>query len=170
VEQFFSVTTLVLFLCRSESPSQVFYILLQWLLSLVQSTGDTHSIPPVILAYDNMCNLARLNAARTPLPFPPPLDQMWLKTTKIIDTFHVRNHISEDCKRLFSPAKVKQQYPNMNTQAGEQTFTWLYHFRHILCVMPKVHHLFYLHRIVIRRNKYTGKCYRHGKKPILPKK
>jgi len=170
VEQFFSVTTLVLFLCRSESPSQVFYILLQWLLSLVQSTGDTHSIPPVILAYDNMCNLARLNAARTPLPFPPPLDQMWLKTTKIIDTFHVRNHISEDCKRLFSPAKVKQQYPNMNTQAGEQTFTWLYRFRHILCVMPKVHHLFYLHRIVIRRNKYTGKCYRHGKKPILPKK
>ena len=90
-----------------------------------------------------MCNLARLNAARTPLPLPPPLDQMWLKTTKIIDVFHLRNHISEECKRQFSPLSVKQQYPNMNTQVGEQTFTWLYHLKHILCAMPKVHHLFY---------------------------
>ena len=64
---------------RSESPSQVFYILLQWLLSLVDSTGSTHRVPEVILAYDNMCNLARLNAAKEPLPFPAPLDQLWLK-------------------------------------------------------------------------------------------
>ena len=139
-------------------------------MSLVKSRGDPCSIPPVILAYDNMCNLARLNAARIPLPLPPPLDQMWLKTTKIIDVFHLRNHISEECKRQFSPLLVKQQYPDMNTQVGEQTFTWLYHFKHILCAMPKVHHLFYLHRMVVRRNKYTGKCYRYGKKPILPKK
>ena len=109
-----------------------------------------------------ICNLARLNAARTPLPLPPPLDQMWLKTTKIIDVFHLRNHISEECKHQFSPLSVKQQYPDMNTQVGEQTFTWLYHFKHILCAMPKVHHLFYLHRMVVRRNKYTGKYYRRS--------
>ena len=40
----------------------------------------------------------------------------------------------------------------MNTQVGEQTFTWLYNFKHILCAMPKVHHLFYLHQMVVRRN------------------
>lgn len=123
----------------------------------------------MILAYDNMCNLARLNAAKAPLPFPAPLDQMWLKTTKIIDTFHLKNHINESCRRQFSPERVKQQYPDMNTQVGEQTFTWLYHFKHILCAMPKVHHLFYLHRMVVRRNLYTAKCYKYGKKPILPK-
>ena len=82
-------------------------------MSLVKSRGDPCRIPPVILAYDNMCNLARLNAARTPLPLPPPLDQMWLKTTKIIDVFHLRNHISEECKRQFSPLLVKHQYPDM---------------------------------------------------------
>ncbi len=160
----------LLFLCRSESPSQVFYVLIQWLLSLSQSRGDTHSTPPIILAYDNMCNLARLNAAQLPLPFPPPLDQMWLNTTKIIDSFHLKNHVSEKCKRLFSPAQVKEQYPCMNTQVGEQTFTWLHHFKHILCAMPKLHHLFYLHRMVVRRNQYTAKCYMYGKKPILPRK
>ena len=104
-------------------------------------------IPEVILAYDNMCSLARLNAAKAPLPFPAPLDQMWLKIIKIIDTFHLKNHISESCRCQFSPERVKQQYPDMNTQVGEQTFTWLYH---ILCSMPKVHHLFYLHRMVVR--------------------
>ena len=93
-----------------------------------------------------------------------------LKTTKIIDTFHLKNHISESCRRQFSPERVEQQYPDMNTQVGEQTFTWLYHFKHILCSMPKVHHLFYLHRMVVRRNQYTAKCYKYGKKPILPQK
>ena len=143
------VVYILFFLCRSESPSQVFYIILQWLLSLIQSVGGKDSIPQVILAYDNMCNLARLNAARKPLPFPPPLGKVWLKTTKIIDTFHVKNHFSENCRRMFSPEAVKQQYPHMNTQAGEQTFTRLCHFKHILCAMPKLHHLFYLHRMVV---------------------
>ena len=34
--------------------------------------------------------------------------------------------------------------------------------------MNKIHHLFYLHRMVVKRNAYTEKCYRNGKKPILP--
>lgn len=149
---------------RSESPSQVFFILLQWLLN----TSITES--EVILAYDNMCNLDRLKVARQPLPFDPPLDNLWLNVKKIIDVFHFRNHTSPDCKEKYSPKAVKEQNPNFNTQAGEQTFIWVGKFKNILCSMNKTHHLFYLHCMVKRRNAYTAKCYKYNKKPILPKK
>lgn len=145
----------------------MFFILIQWLLNLADSTG---SLPPVILAYDNMCNLARLKVAQSPLPFPPPLDHMWHNVHKIIDVFHYPNHVSRDCQTKFSPESVKEKYPNYNTQAGEQTFLWVGRFKHILCSMNKTHHLFYLHRMVLRRNTYTVKCYKSGRKPILPKK
>ncbi|XP_064381941.1 uncharacterized protein LOC135330880 [Halichondria panicea] len=52
-------------LYRSESPSQVFLILIQWLLSLAKSRGGIGK--PISLAYDNICNLAKLKAARAPL-------------------------------------------------------------------------------------------------------
>ena len=117
-----------------------------------------------------MCNLDRLKIAKLPLPFDPPLDKLWLDITKIIDVFHFKNHTSVDCKVKYSPQKVKEDNPNFNTQAGEQTFIWVGRFKNILCSMNKTHHLFYLHRMIIRRNSYTTKCYAHGKKPILPKK
>ena len=116
-----------------------------------------------------MCNLARLRVANQPLPFSPPLDRLWLDINKIIDVFHLKNHMSMDCRAKFSPAKMKEEHPNFNTQAGEQTFVWVSRFRHILCSMNMIHHLFYLHRMVLRRNNYTSKCYLNGKKPILPK-
>lgn len=153
--------------CRSESPSQVFFIIIQWLLSLAKTRGSPSG--ETILAYDNMCNLAKLKIAREPLPFPPPLDRLWLDTKKIIDVFHFKNHISPECKVKYSPAKLKEKNPDFNTQAGEQTFVWVHRFHHILCSMNKAHHLFFLHRMVLRRNNYTGRCYLNGKKPILPK-
>ena len=119
--------------CRSESPSRVFYILIQWLLLL----HEKHELnEDIILAYD-MCNLERMRASRLPLPLEPPLDKLWLKIIKIIDTFHLPNHVSEECKAKFSPDRIKEKYPHFNTQVGEQTFTWLHRFRHILCAMPK---------------------------------
>lgn len=155
------------YLYRSESPSQVFLIIIQWLLSLTKESSDQSR--EIILAYDNMCNLAKLKIARSPLPFQPPLDRLWLDVKKVIDVFHFKNHISPECQRQFSPAKVKEEHPHFNTQAGEQTFVWVHRFAHILCSMNKVHHLFYLHRMVVCRNAYTSKCYSYGKKPLLPK-
>ncbi len=57
----------------------------------------------------------------------------------------------------------------MQTQAGEQTFVWLGRFKHIVCAMNKLHHLFYMHRMIRQRNQYTTKCYLHGRKLILHK-
>lgn len=155
---------------RSESPSQVLLILIQWLLSLSEVYGGPSKLPAITLAYDNMCNLDKMKIARKPLPLSPPYDMLWLNVHKIIDVFHFPNHISIACKELYSPQHFKDTYPNFNTQAGEQTFAWISRFKRILCSMPKNHHLFYLHRMVLRRNSYTTRCYHLGRKPILPKK
>ena len=103
--------------CRSESPSQLFYILFQWLLLLHEKNELSED---VILAYDNMCNLERMRASRHPLPLEPPLDDNYgSKIIKIIDTFHLPNHVSEECKKKFSPDKMKEKHPHFNTQVGE---------------------------------------------------
>ena len=145
----------------------MFFILIEWLLSIVKPSGE---LPKVTLAYDNICNIDRMKVARNPLPFPAPLNRLWLDIEKIIDSFHLSNHVSTACREKYSPAKIKAENPNYNTQAGEQTFSWVGRYKHILCSMNKVHHLFYLHRMVRRRNKYSAKCYRNGRKPVLPKK
>ena len=123
----------------------------------------------ITLAYDNMCNVCKLKVARKPLPLQAPFDRIWLNIEKVIDTFHFKNHVDPQCKTKYSPETLKRDHPDWNTQAGEQTFVWVGRFKHILCSMTKTHQLFYLHRMVRRRNAYTGKCYIFGRKPILPK-
>ncbi len=150
-------------------PHKFSWYIVNWLLSLRKSTSLT-SNSRVILAYDNMCNLQKMKVAKQPLPLPPPENQLWASVTKIIDVFHFRNHVSPVCRDSFSPKAVKDQNPNYNTQGGEQTFVWLARYKNSLCSMTKKHHLFYLHRMIVRRNAYTSKCYRFGKKPVLPKK
>lgn len=113
--------------------------------------GGYENLGRICLAYDNMCHLDGLNAAQKPLPFPDP------------------NHVNPRCHQVYNPDRLATEIPDMNTQAGEQTFTWIARFRHIVCAMNKHHHLFYIHRMVLRRNIYTTKCYAQGKKPILPK-
>ena len=135
---------------------------------MYREAKDSSVLPRVVLAYDNMCNLCRLRVAKSPLLLPPPLDKIWESVDKIIDKFHFNNHVSPECKEKFSPEKIKQENKYSNTEAGEQTFVWVSRFRHILCAMNKTHHLFYLHRMVRRRNDYTSKCHKHNRKPILP--
>ena len=126
---------------------QVILILLKWLQTLTKSMSDSTLIE-MYLAYDNMCNVDRLKVVRAPLPLPPPMDTAWLNIKKIIDTFHLPNHVNPDCHRVYSPQTLKERFPVANTQAGEQTFIWLGRFRHIQCAMNKQHHLFYLHQMV----------------------
>ena len=166
-----SVSTLPLlfyFSHRSESPSQVFIIVLSWLFTILKYMNPLNW-GGVFLAYDNMCHLDGLKAAKNPLPWAAPWDRAWMSIQKIIDSLHIRNHKDQSCKESYNPANLKKELPDGNTMAAEQTFVWLSRFKNILCAMPKVHHLFYLHRMVKHRNRYTTTCYKNGKKPLLPK-
>ena len=116
-----------------------------------------------------MCHLDGMKASRSPLPFPSPWDKAWTSVTKIIDSLHINNHKDESCIEKYDPSVLKKKIPEGNTMAAEQMFVWLSRFKKILCAMPKVHHLFYVHCMVNHRNRYTVTCYKHGKKPLLPK-
>ena len=78
---YMTLTYVFTFLLRSESPSQVFFILLHWLATLSKPPDEK-----ITLAYDNMCNLDRLRVAQNVLPLPPPMDSAWLNLEKIIDS------------------------------------------------------------------------------------
>ena len=78
---YMTLTYVFTFLLRSESPSQVFFILLHWLATLSKPPDEK-----ITLAYDNMCNLDRLRVAQRVLPLPPPMDSAWLNLEKIIDS------------------------------------------------------------------------------------
>ena len=92
---------------------------------------------------------------------------LWKDISKIIDSLHIRNHVDSKCKELYDPGKLKSKFPDVNTMACEQTFAWLSRYKKIVCSMPKVHHHFYLHRMVKRRNSYISHCYKLGRKPQL---
>ena len=130
-------------------------------------------VPPdqwsqIFIAYDNMCNVDRLKAAKKDLPFPKPFNKLWERIRKIIDTFHLKNHKREQCHKVYNPKLLKDTHPLYNTQSCEQTFAWIGRFHRILSAMPKVHNNFFLHRLIQRRNDYNAFCYGHGRKPILP--
>lgn len=116
-----------------------------------------------------MCHLDGMKAAKNPLPLPSPWDKAWISIKKIIDSLHIKNHKDKSCREQYDPSILKEELPDGNTMAAEQTFVWLSRFKKILCAMPKVHHLFYLHRMVKRRNQYTIQCYKNGQKPLLPR-
>ena len=155
-------------LLRSESPSQVFIIVLSWLCVVLKNINPANW-SNIFLAYDNMCHLVGLRAAKNLLPWCSPWDKAWMSVKKIIDRLHISNHKDKKCKEKYDPSTLKEEIPNGNTMAAEQTFVWLSHFKKILCAMPKVHHLFFLHRMVKHRNNYTVRCYKNGRKPLLPK-
>ena len=157
-----------LLLIRSESPSQVFIIVLSWLCVILRNINPANW-SKLFLAYDNMCHLDGLRAAKNLLPWRSPWDKAWISVKKIIDRLHISNHKDKKCKEKYDPSSLKEEIPNGNTMAAEQTFVWLSRFKKILCAMPKVHHLFFLHRMVKHRNNYTVRCYKNGRKPLLPK-
>ena len=70
------------FLSRSESPSQVFVIVVELLYEVLQHLPED-KWEQLVIAYDNMCHLNSLRAAQSPLLLPPPYDQMWIRVTKI---------------------------------------------------------------------------------------
>ena len=120
------------------------------------------------ICYDNMCNLCRLKIAMKPIPLPEPFHKIWLKVSKFIDDLHLRNHKRPECKEQFSTERIRGKIEALNTPVCEQTFVWSSKFKKIMCAMPKRRFLFYYHRMVTRRNRYTERCYKDNRKPLLP--
>ena len=154
--------------CRSEGPAQVFFLTLLWLVSEFGAKGREFW-KSMTISYDNICNLNNLLVARRPLPLPGDLKHIWEDVNKIIDDLHIKNHQDPSCQKLYNTDKLRQQLPEANTIAAEQTFAWLSRHKKVLCAMPKVHFHFYLHRLVKRRNAYIEHCYETGKRVLTPK-
>lgn len=121
------------------------------------------------LSYDNMCNLDKMVVCRKPLPLKAPYDRLWLEVNKVIDRLHLRNHKNPKCKEMFNLDSLREKFPKLNTPVAKQTFIWASRFKKILGAMPKSHFLFFYHRMVVRRNRYTEKCYQNNIIPVLPK-
>lgn len=120
----------------------------------------------VTLSYDNMCHLDNLKVAKKDLPLPGDLKYIWKDINKIIDTLHIKNHVDQRCRENYSPEATKVKNPGYNTMVCEQTFAWLSRYKRIVRSMPKVHHHFYLHRMIKKRNIYISYCYSHNRRPI----
>ena len=111
--------------------------------------------------------LDSLRISKSDLPLPEPFNESWKLISKVIDRLHLRNQVDTKCKELYNPDQKVP--PTFNTMACEQTFIWASRFKKVMCAMPHVHQFFFLHRSVKYRNRYTEKCHRMKKTPILPK-
>lgn len=88
---------------------------------------------------------------------------------QVINDLHIKNHADKKCVDKTTLLKVRQSNPLFNLMTAEQTFAWLSRYKRILCSMDKLHHQFFLHSLVHRRNKYTERCIAKGRKILLPK-
>jgi hypothetical protein len=117
---------------------------------------------------DNMCNLEKMHATKQRLPLPEPYDRMWSIIQKVIDSFHLGNHKNHECREFYNPDRIKKVHnlETANTQSCEITFSWLGKFKHMVFKMPKSHHLFFLHRLIVRRNNYLERTRAAGRTPL----
>ena len=154
-------------LYNSESPTQVAMILIAFLCEVLKDVKP-ELWSKMYLSYDNMCNVDRLKLLKEALPLAGKFSEIWLRIGKVIDPLHIKNHKRPECKTLYPPEKVRQDWPEANLMVAEQTFCWMGRFKKILNSMGKNHFHFVLHRLVKKRNKYTEYCHEVGKYPLLP--
>ena len=60
---------------RSESPSQVFVAVVQWLYETLKCVPE-EEWKDIVLAYDAMCKLDGLKVSQQPLPLPEPYNKI----------------------------------------------------------------------------------------------
>ena len=151
---------------------QVFLFVVSWLYCRLRDVPKSEW-KDLFLAYDNMCNLNRLLAARQPLPLPEPYSSMWQDISKIIDDLHISNHKNPECRRLYGPQLFDERFGTRfkkNTMAAEQTFSWLVRFKKQANSMPKERQIFFIHRLITLRNRYVEHCIATGRKVVGPGK
>ena len=73
---------ILIYIPRSESPSQVLLIVLGWIFQILKETPkDNWS--DIVLAYDAMCKLDGMKMCQKALPLPKPFGEMWKCVTKV---------------------------------------------------------------------------------------
>ena len=130
---------------------------------LLQTMGET------ILAYDNMCHLDSLRISRKDLPLPFPFSKMWQKVGKVIDHLDLQNHKDPLCKVKYNPDNSLPE--SFNTMAAEKVIS-VSRLKRIMVSMPYMHHMFFFHQMLKKRNAYMEFCYKVGNQPVctLPRK
>ena len=93
---------------------------------------------------------------------------MWFEINKVNDPLHLANHSRRKCKELYDPEKAKKDFPEANFMSAEQTFAWQGRYKKIFNSMTKTHFHFMIYRLIKGRNRYTSRCYKRNRKPLLP--
>lgn len=75
------------------------------------------------------------------------------------------------CRTLYNPEKFTELFEGAyvkNTMAAEQTFSWLVKYKKQLNSMSRDRQIFFLHRIIVLRNRYIEDCLTTGVKVVGP--
>lgn len=108
--------------------------------------------PPKVIAYDDACHLLRfwqLREAKSTFV-------SWvLKSLElVVDRFHFRNHVGKFCKMWVDPSKCEALSDDSQTEAAEQSFSWLARSKHMFRGMSKGRFQFMLLHLLHERNQY----------------
>jgi hypothetical protein len=110
--------------------------------------------PPQVLAYDDACHLLRywqLRAGQSQFI-------RWLLAHKlvqlVVDRFHFKNHVGKFCKKWVDPAKCAALGDSTQTEAAEQSFSWLARSKHTLRGMTEGRFQFMVIHLMEHRNRW----------------
>ena len=111
-----------------------------------------HVAPPKVIAYDDACHLLRfwqLREAKSTFV-------SWVLNSLelVVDRFHFRNHVGKFCKQWVDPSKCEALSDDSQTEAAEQSFSWLARSKHMFRGMSKGRFQFMLLHLLHERNQY----------------
>ena len=110
--------------------------------------------PPEVLAYDDACHLLRFWQLRQ----HSSKFLQWLLSFKrvqlVVDRFHFRNHVGKFCKQWVDPGKCTALGSHTQTEAGEQSFSWLARSKHTFRHMSEGKFQFMMLHLLDERNQY----------------
>lgn len=111
-------------------------------------------MPPAVLAYDDACHLLKFWQLRTGIS----TFVSWLLSVRklklVVDRFHFKNHVGAFCKRWVDPSKCAELSESTQTEAAEQSFSWLARSKHMFRKMSQGRFRFMLLHMLHERNQF----------------
>ncbi|XP_055346522.1 uncharacterized protein LOC129593998 [Paramacrobiotus metropolitanus] len=154
----------------SESSSQVFYAMAQYLLLEI---GDDEKWTEeerrkFVVAYDDICHVDGLLQARNDLPFSGSGINLWRNVVKIIDRFHIGNH-KKQCQSVYNPSKLLDVHGlncQFNTETCEQVLSKFGKYKQSAFMMGKQRQEFFLNRMVKIHNSIVEQSLAQGREHL----